>query len=220
MEKNYYEILEVDVKASKEIIEKAFKVLAKRYHPDTQSEDKKDWAEEKFKELNEAYEVLSNDESRKNYDIELDYDKNSVIDALCAKNENLQHLVEELQKELEYVKTHNDETINNSNKFNTVEVQTPDNSYDTENIQNTAPNYTEYYRVVPQYEPSYYEEKNFYKKSKLKDILAFIITIICILGIGFILWKIPVTNEFLINLYEDNPPLKAIVDFIIGIFNR
>lgn len=220
MEKNYYEILEVDVKASKEIIEKAFKVLAKRYHPDTQSEDKKDWAEEKFKELNEAYEVLSNDESRKNYDIELDYDKNSVIDALCAKNENLQHLVEELQKELEYVKTHNDETINNSNKFNTVEVQTPDNSYDTENIQNTAPNYTEYYRVVPQYEPSYYKEKNFYKKSKLKDILAFIITIICILGIGFILWKIPVTNEFLTNLYEDNPPLKAIVDFFIRIFNR
>lgn len=220
MGKNYYEILEVDVKASKEIIEKAFKVLAKRYHPDTQSEDKKDWAEEKFKELNEAYEVLSNDESRKNYDIELDYDKNSVIDALCAKNENLQHLVEELQKELEYVKTHNDETINNSNKFNTVEVQTPDNSYDTENIQNTAPNYTEYYRVVPQYEPSYYKEKNFYKKSKLKDILAFIITIICILGIGFILWKIPVTNEFLTNLYEDNPPLKAIVDFFIRIFNR
>lgn len=220
MGKNYYEILEVDVKASKEIIEKAFKVLAKRYHPDTQSEDKKDWAEEKFKELNEAYEVLSNDESRKNYDIELDYDKNSVIDALCAKNENLQHLVEELQKELEYVKTHNDETINNSNKFNTVEVQTPDNSYDTENIQNTAPNYTEYYRVVPQYEPSYYKEKNFYKKSKLKDILAFIITIICILGIGFILWKIPVTNEFLTNLYEDNPPLKAIVDFFIRIFNK
>lgn len=34
--KNYYKILEVDVKASKEIIDKAFKILAKRYHPDTQ----------------------------------------------------------------------------------------------------------------------------------------------------------------------------------------
>lgn len=183
MEKNYYEILEVDVKASKEIIEKAFKVLAKRYHPDTQSDDKKAWAEEKFKELNEAYEVLSNDESRKNYDIELDYDKNSVIDALCAKNENLQHLVKELQKELEYVKAHNNETFNSFNNFKTVETQPQDNLYNSENIQTAIPNYNEYYRVVPQYEPSYYEEKNFYKKSKLKDILAFFITIIFIIGL-------------------------------------
>lgn len=124
MEKNYYEILEVDVKASKEIIEKAFKVLAKRYHPDTQSDDKKNWAEEKFKEINEAYEILSNDESRKNYDVELDYDKNSVIDALCAKNENLQHLVEELQKELEYVKSHNNEPTYQSNNFDYIETRT------------------------------------------------------------------------------------------------
>lgn len=220
MEKNYYEILEVDVKASKEIIDKAFKVLAKKYHPDTQSEDKKEWAEEKFKEINEAYEILSNDESRKNYDIELDYDKNSVVEALCAKNDHLQHLVEELQKELEYVKAHNNETINSFNNFKTVEAQPQDNSYYTENVQNTIPNYTEYYRVVPQDETTYYEKKAFYRKNKLKDIMAFIITIICILAIGFILWKIPVTNAFLTNLYENNPPIKAIVDFIIGIFNK
>ena len=79
---NYYEILEVDVHASKEVIDKAFKVLAKRYHPDTQSEDKKTWAEEKFKKINEAYEVLSNPESRKKYDIELNYDKNSAVQAI------------------------------------------------------------------------------------------------------------------------------------------
>lgn len=105
--KNYYEILEVDVKASKEIIDKAYKVLAKKYHPDTQSEDKKEWAEAKFKEINEAYEVLSNEDARKDYDIELDYDKNSVVEAILAKNKHLQHLVEELQNELNYLKSHN-----------------------------------------------------------------------------------------------------------------
>lgn len=103
---NYYEILEVDVKASKEIIDKAFKVLAKRYHPDTQPEDKKAWAEEMFKKINEAYEVLSDEEARKNYDVELDYDKNSTMQAICAKNEHLQKLVEELQNELNKAKYH------------------------------------------------------------------------------------------------------------------
>ena len=39
--KNYYEILEVDQKASKEVIEKAYKVLAKKYHPDLQEEKNK-----------------------------------------------------------------------------------------------------------------------------------------------------------------------------------
>lgn len=119
--KNYYEILEVDVKASKEIIEKAYKVLAKKYHPDTQSEDKKDWAEAQFKEINEAYEILSNAELRKNYDVELDHDKNGVFQALCAKNEYLQNLVEELQNELKYVKKlNNTYTEVNSRKYISV----------------------------------------------------------------------------------------------------
>ena len=46
--KNYYEILEVDQKASKEVIEKAYKVLAKKYHPDLQEEKNKKRAEEKI----------------------------------------------------------------------------------------------------------------------------------------------------------------------------
>ena len=49
---NYYEILQVDKKASKEVIDKAFRVLAKKYHPDSQPEDKKQWAEDNFKKLN------------------------------------------------------------------------------------------------------------------------------------------------------------------------
>ena len=47
--KNYYEILEIDRNASKEIIEKAYKTLAKKYHPDVQEQNQKKIAEEKMK---------------------------------------------------------------------------------------------------------------------------------------------------------------------------
>lgn len=69
--KNYYEILEVDKNASNEIIEKSYKLLAKRYHPDlqnTKSTKEKNSNQEKMKEINEAYAVLSNDFKRREYD--------------------------------------------------------------------------------------------------------------------------------------------------------
>ena len=60
MEKNYYEWLEINENASQEIIEKAYKTLIKKYHPDLQKENnKKIEYQEIIKKINEAYEVLS-----------------------------------------------------------------------------------------------------------------------------------------------------------------
>ena len=70
--KNYYEMLEVSENASKEVIDKAYKVLAKKYHPDLQEEKNKKAAEEKIKSLNEAYEVLSNPQKKQAYDAKLE----------------------------------------------------------------------------------------------------------------------------------------------------
>lgn len=63
--RDYYEILGVSKKASKEDIKKAYKELAKKYHPDVSKE--KD-STEKFKEISEAYAVLSDDSKRNTYD--------------------------------------------------------------------------------------------------------------------------------------------------------
>lgn len=65
----YYEILEVSRTASKEVITKAYKVLVRKYHPDLeQDETKKEEMKQKMVKINEAYEILSDEEKRKKYD--------------------------------------------------------------------------------------------------------------------------------------------------------
>lgn len=66
MAKNYYDILGVGKTASDEEIKKAYRSLAKKYHPDLNPGDNS--AAEKLKEVNEAYEVLSDKQKRSNYD--------------------------------------------------------------------------------------------------------------------------------------------------------
>ena len=65
--KDYYEVLGVGKTATDDELKKAYRRLAKKYHPDA-NPDNKEEAEAKFKEVNEAYEVLSNPQKRKMYD--------------------------------------------------------------------------------------------------------------------------------------------------------
>ena len=64
--KDYYKVLGVERSATQDQIKKAYRKLAVKYHPDKNPGDKA--AEEKFKEISEAYQVLGNEESRKKYD--------------------------------------------------------------------------------------------------------------------------------------------------------
>src|SRR6059036_1805732 len=67
MKRDYYEILGVSRSASEDDIKKAYRKLALRYHPDRNPEDRHE-AEERFKEISEAYQVLSDPERRGLYD--------------------------------------------------------------------------------------------------------------------------------------------------------
>ena len=67
MAKDYYQILGVPRNATKEQIKKAYRKLAMQHHPD-RNPDKEKWANEKFKEINEAFGVLGDPQKRKQYD--------------------------------------------------------------------------------------------------------------------------------------------------------
>ena len=65
VQRDYYEVLEIDRGADAGAIKKAYRALAMKYHPDRNSEAD---AEAKFKEASEAYHVLSNSERKQSYD--------------------------------------------------------------------------------------------------------------------------------------------------------
>lgn len=175
MEKNYYEILEVDKRASEEIIKKAYNTLAKKYHPDLQPEDLKTQYEEKFKLINEAYEVLSVPEKRTEYDYSLA--KNIILqedyDAIYIENQKLRDIIRALENEL----SQNNPYINN------ITYNTPKN---TGNYNNNY--YNQNY--------SNYQNSNIYEsefKSRIKNIIAITLTVIIL----FLLWKIPFIRKMI-----------------------
>jgi len=165
--KNYYDELEVSQKASKEIIEKAYKVLAKKYHPDMNTGNDKIAAEEKFKKISEAYEILSNDEKRKKYDLELENSDKTVSyeeylkiinerNNVATRLSNLQKAVDDYNKQLQ-------------------------NRQSTNNYRPT-PNYTstQNYSYSNRYHLSKFEILKQKIKKKIENLFIFILVIIVI----------------------------------------
>ena len=201
MNKNYYQILEVDVNASFEVIEKAYKTLVKKYHPDLQENSLKNDSEAKLKLINEAYEVLSNEEKRKNYDLALqqeEMEKEKIKEEEIYKNFSNSSLANNIEKEKE---NNNNSNNNNINYINQIEQARKQAYYDAyiQDLKNRG------YKI--RYKKTW--------KDYLKNIIAFFLTILVL----FLLFQVPFIKNFLVSIYEENLIVKSLVSPIINLFN-
>ena len=220
-----YDILEVSRKASKEVIEKAYKTLAKKYHPDLQTAENKEIAEKRMKEINEAYDVLSDEQKRKEYDEKLEAE-------------------DERKKQEEYINYQNNSVTQNVRYESDMQTSDSDNSGNYSNPNNYSNqdfdwrkayanlSKKEQHKIMKevqkeanaeyrkQYE-DYFRSLGYKIKHKwtLKDFLTIILVIGVLVIIVGVLWLIPPTHEYMLNLYNTNLIVKIITDIIIGIFH-
>ena len=208
---NYYKILEVDKNASPEVLEKAYKTLVKKYHPDLQESSMKKEAEEKIKLINEAYEMLSNPISRAKYDESLNEDEISKEDYNKLSQEN-----QKLYNEINSLKYQNTSNTKSDNSFLDNQYQYTENNYKK---QLEYEQQLEEARKKAYYDAYIQDLKNRgykirYKKS-YKDYLKSFITLLLTLFNLFLLWQIPFIQNYFSSLLENN----IIFQQIISIFN-
>jgi chaperone protein DnaJ len=219
-----YDILEVSRKASKEVIEKAYKTLAKKYHPDLQTAENKEIAEKRMKEINEAYDVLSDEQKRKEYDEKLEAE-------------------DERKKQEEYINYQSNSGTQNVRYESNMQTSDSDNSGNYSNPNNYSNqdfdwrkayanlSKKEQHKIMKevqkeanaeyrkQYE-DYFRSLGFKIKHKwtFKDFLTVILVIGALAIIVGVLWLIPPTHEYMLNLYNTNLIVRIFTDVVIGIF--
>ena len=192
--KNYYEILEVDRKASPEVIDKAYKTLAKKYHPDLQNNSD---CQDKMRQINEAYEILSNDFKRREYDEKIKRQSVSIEEYNRIIQEN-----NRLKKDLKRV-VNQRETSQNQGRLEEMSIMQ---------------RYYEQIKKATKQPQMRYERKK--TKISLEKIKKIVIYIAILIGIGLVLAIVPFTRKFFINLYNNNVIIKLLVDTIVETFSR
>jgi len=178
--KNYYEILQVDKNASPEIIKVAYKLLVKKNHPDLKEGAEKQEAEEIIKEINEAYDVLSDASKKAEYDTTLVNDTISQEQYDSVISENIS-----LKKELNY--------FHNLHRTN-YEQRPYSNMYDNNRVNNNMYS-TNVKKNVVNHTKRTKEDISEKKKSIIAVCLTFLILII--------MYQIPFIHDF-VNLYLNN----------------
>lgn len=199
-----YDILEVSRKASKEVIEKAYKTLAKKYHPDLQTPENKAIAEEKMKKINEAYSILSDESKRQEYDEKLEQidEQNKVQNNLQANHyENTSNNTKVNQQFEDWKKAYASLSRREQIKLKRKIEREANEEY--------RKRYEEYFRNLG------YKVKH---KRTFKDYLSMFITIITLVLIFLILWWIPASHSWMVKMYNENIAIQIIVNIIIGIF--
>lgn len=130
-ELNYYEILEIKESASTEVIKAAYKALAKKYHPDSRSENNYDY-QKTMADINEAYEILSDEKKRREYDLkrktykESGYTQEQYKTSAYGNEENKSHKNED-------VETEDENTNDEGRSYANEDLETNDEENDDEN---------------------------------------------------------------------------------------
>lgn len=190
---NLYELLEVSEKASQEIIEKAYKTLAKKWHPDLQGGSNKALAEEKMKKINNAYSILSDENKRKEYDAKLEEKR----ERLSEPQEEIQYQEDEPNQEYGFENLSRKEQARLKRKI--------------------EKNANEEYRKL--YE-DYFRSLGYKVPHRItwKEVKVTITVILIFCAILGLLWLMPFSRNWMISLYNENIVIKLIVDIIRGIF--
>ena len=202
--KNYYEILEVDKNASQELIEKAYRTLAKKYHPDLQQGQIQQEYAEKMKIINDAYDVLSNCEKREQYNQKLENER-------IQKIQNEERIMQEnyaLKQQLNRMGVNNNNPTEDGSIINMTRVL---------NEQINAARRQAYH-------DAYIEDmKNRGYKIKYKHDLKYYLKLIMVLVITafmcFLIYQIPPVKNYFTELYNENIIFKAIVDIFKNTFS-
>ena len=201
--KNYYEILEVDKNASDEIIKVAYKALVKKYHPDLKEGNAKINAEDKIKQINEAYDILSNPDKKYEYDQNLINEDISKEQYEIVLNENMN-----LKKELNIYRNNIYHNYRQNNRYTKENYDTTYNTnYNNDNnSQNTA--YKE--------QNSNIKNNNFKENisERLKTLIAICITFLII----FIIYNIPFIKDLFSSFLGSHYIFLVIIIIIAYIY--
>lgn len=212
-----YEVLEVSENASAEVIEKAYKVLVKKYHPDLQSPENRPASEKKMKEINEAYDILGDEAKRRQYDEKLSAQRE------IEKQQQNQQSQRRQEQPPQYQNMQSNGVNQNTRRPDQVAYRRYEDMqrrrYEEElrrqqekmqeNMQQEYQNaYYNYLRSLG------YKIKETWTWQRTKDLL---ITLLIIAVICTILWFLPPTHKMLVDIYESNPIIKIIVNIIVNI---
>ena len=205
--KNYYEILEVDKNASSEVIEKAYRALAKKYHPDLQQGAKQQEYAEKMKLINQAYDVLSNNVKRQEYNQKLESETISreQHERIMQENYELRQQINQMGNQQRYQQT---QQMDEGTIFNMSRVLSE---------QMKAARKQAYYDAYIQ------DMKNRGYKIRYKHDLKYYLKLIKVLAItilvSFLIYQIPFVKHFFTNLYNENAVFQAIIDIFKNTFS-
>ena len=206
-EKNYYDWLEISRNASPEVVEKAYKTLVKKYHPDLQEGENKQQAEEMIKKINEAYSVLSDETKRKQYD--------ETIKESTISREEYDRLQQELNNMRRQSTTNDNHNTNHVTNMQSTENEKQDQDIEYQQRLENARKKAYYDAYIQDLKRRGYKIR--YKKT-FKDYLKIFIVIIVVIVLCILLWVIPFTREKLIDFYNSNEIIKWMIHMVINIF--